>query len=69
MGNNFVDEIIDYCKMMRIQTLKPEHIEMAVKMKYGRMNDHKDTKHKDIDRIKARGIELQKIDEKANGNR
>lgn len=62
MGCNFVDEVLDYCKMMRIQTLKPEHIDAAVRMKFGKVNEKDDKKDKEIDRIKSKGIELQKID-------
>ena len=47
---------------MRIQTLKPEHIDAAVRMKFGKVNEKDDKKDKEIDRIKSKGIELQKID-------
>lgn len=69
MGCNFVDEILDYCQMMKVQVLKQEHIDAAIKMKFGKVNEKREQKDKEIDRYKNKGIEIQKIDEKYNLNR
>ena len=55
--------------MLGPSVVKAEHIQAAIRMKFGQEVDTRVKREKDIERVKMRAMELMKIDEKTNPNR
>lgn len=62
IGNNFVAEILDCCKMMNCK-LTPAHVKKAIRLKFGIETDGP---VEDFTIIKKRNMEHEKVDEKLN---